>query len=111
MHGVMMPLAMFEQIMARWEDGLGRDLGAGGTPIAGEASAQVEGATLCFSWCPVAGCASLCGSEPVRPAAGAQRSEHRQRGAMASNTTRLSASTARLGRIRGRFTESSEGQK
>ena len=29
MHGVMMPLAMFEEIMGRWEDGLERDLGAG----------------------------------------------------------------------------------
>lgn len=82
MHGVMMPVAMFEQIMARWEDGLERDLGAG------DASGQVEGATFCFSWCPVAGCASLCGVEPARPAAGAQRSEHRQRDAMASTLTR-----------------------
>jgi len=86
MHGVMMPLAMFEQIMARCEDGLERDLGAGGTPLAREALAQVEGATFCFSWCPVAGCASLCGHGHVRPAAGAQRSEHRQPGATASNT-------------------------
>lgn len=81
MHGVMMPMAMFEQIMARWEDGLDGALGAG------DASAQVDGAAFCFSWCPVAGCASLCGAESVRPAAGAQRSEHRQRGAMASITT------------------------
>jgi len=42
---------------------------------------------FCFSWCPVAGCVSLCGAESVRPAAGAQRSEHRQRGALASITT------------------------
>ena len=49
---------------------------------------------FCFSWCPVAGCASLCGAETVRPAAGAQRSEHRQRGAMASNTTPFSAKLA-----------------
>ena len=81
MHGVMMPLAMFEQIMARWEDGLEGDL------VTGDAFAQVEEATFCFSWCPVAGCVSLCGVEPKRPAAGAQRSEHRQRDAMASNTT------------------------
>ena len=79
MHGVMMPMAMFEQIMARWEDGLDGALGAG------DASAQVDGAAFCFSWCPVAGCASLC--RLMRPAAGAQRSEHRQRGAMASITT------------------------
>lgn len=74
MHGVMMPLAMFEQIMARWEDGLEGDLGAGGPPLAGRPRAQVE--------------------EPT-----------------ASNTTRLSASTARLGWIQCRFTESSGGQK
>lgn len=42
MHGVMMPLAMFEEIMARWEDGLEGDLGAGGTPLAGGPRAQVE---------------------------------------------------------------------
>jgi len=94
MHGVMMPLAMFEQIMARWEDGVERDLGLGGSPLVGEAPVQVEDARLCFSWCPVAGCASLCGVEPVRPAAGAQRSEHRQRDAMASNTTPFSAKLA-----------------
>ncbi len=29
MHGVMMPVAMFEEIMARWEDDLECDLGAG----------------------------------------------------------------------------------
>jgi len=88
MHGVMMPQAMFEQIMARWEDGLERRLGTGGnpTPLEREAPAQVEGAEYCFSWCPVAGCASLCGPEVTRPAAGAQPSEHRQRGATASNT-------------------------
>ena len=74
MHGVMMPVAMFEEIMARWEDGLEGDLGAGGPPLAGRPRAQVE--------------------EPT-----------------ASNTTRLSASTARLGRIQGRFTESSGGPK
>ncbi len=81
MHGVMMPLAMFEQIMARWEDGLEGDL------VAADACAHVDGKTFCFSWCPVAGCASLCGVGLARPAAGAQRSEHRQRDAMASNTT------------------------
>ena len=42
MHGVMMPLAMFEEIMARWEDGLEGDLGAGGPPLAGRPRAQVE---------------------------------------------------------------------
>ena len=42
MHGVMMPVAMFEQIMARWEDGLEGDLGAGGPPLAGRPRAQVE---------------------------------------------------------------------
>ena len=42
MHGVMMPLAMFEEIMARWEEGLEGDLGAGGTPLAGGPRAQVE---------------------------------------------------------------------
>ena len=45
MHGVMMPLAMFEQIMARWEDGLEGDLGAGGPPLAGRPRAQVEDPT------------------------------------------------------------------
>jgi hypothetical protein len=94
MHGVMMPLAMFEQIMARWEDGLARDLGVGGTRLAGMRRVQVEKATLCFSWCPVAGCSSLCGDASERPAAGAQRSEHRQRDAMASNTTPFSAKLA-----------------
>jgi len=84
MHGVMMPLVMFEQIMARWEDGLERDLG--GTPLAGKAPAQVKAAAFCFSWCPVAGCASLCGPEYAHPAGGAQLGEHRQRGATASNT-------------------------
>ena len=74
MHGVMMPVAMFEEIMARWEDGLEGDLGAGGPPLAGRPRAQVEDPT-------------------------------------ASNTTRLSASTARLGRIQGRFTEPSGGRK
>lgn len=63
MHGVMMPLAMFEEIMARWEESVERDLGAGGPPLAGRPRAQVE--------------------EPT-----------------ASNTTRLSASTARKGRTR-----------
>ena len=45
MHGVMMPVAMFEQIMARWEDGLEGDLGAGGPPLAGRPRAQVEAPT------------------------------------------------------------------
>ena len=41
MHGVMMPLAMFEQIMARWEESVECDLGAGGPPLAGRPRAQV----------------------------------------------------------------------
>ena len=86
MHGVMMPVAMFEEVMARWEDGVECDLGAGGIPSAGRTRAQVEAAPLCFSWCPVAGCADLCGLENVRPAGGAQPCEHRQRGTTASNT-------------------------
>ena len=45
MHGVMMPVAMFEEIMARWEDGLEGDLGAGGPPLAGRPRAQVEAPT------------------------------------------------------------------
>lgn len=45
MHGVMMPVAMFEQIMARWEDSLQGDLGAGGPPLAGRPRAQVEDPT------------------------------------------------------------------
>ena len=45
MHGVMMPLAMFEQIMARWEESVERDLGAGGPPLAGRPRAQVEAPT------------------------------------------------------------------
>jgi hypothetical protein len=59
-----------------------------------EAASVATTPEFCFSWCPVSGCASLCGDAPERPAAGAQRSEHRQRGAMASNTTPFSAKLA-----------------
>lgn len=44
-HEVMMPVAMFEEIMARWKEDQDGDLGAGGTPLAGRTRAQVSDLT------------------------------------------------------------------